>query len=125
MELRSRFLHSPKSKVLGLWTLGFGSWLWVMDFALSVLSFGLWALGFEFQISDFKFVFFWFLEFTPRFPHSPKSKVLGLWVMDFAFSVLSFGLWALGFGFWTLHFTFECLGFWTVQWGFCTLGFEL
>ena len=47
LEFRSRFLHSPKSKVLGLWILGFGSWrlgygLCVTpDFGFSALNFGL------------------------------------------------------------------------------------
>ena len=45
--------------------------------------------------------------------------------MDFAFSVLRFGLGALGFGFksWTLDFTLELFGFRIVHLGFCTLGF--
>ena len=50
------------------------------------------------------------LEFTPRFPRSPKSKVLGLWVMDFAFSVLRFGLRALDFGLYILHLSVWVFG---------------
>ena len=104
LEFRSRFPHSPKSKVLGLWALDLG--LWVMDFVL-LRTLELGCLNFRFSTLDFDL---WmldsglcFLEFTPRFPHSPKSKVLSLWVMDFAFSVLSFGLWALGFGLYIVH----------------------
>ena len=63
---------------------------------------------------------FWFLEFRSRFPHSPKSKVLGLWGMDFAFSVLSFGLWALGFGFKIWDFTFYICVFGFLD---CAIGF--
>ena len=76
------------------------------------------------------------LEFRSRFPYSQKSKVLGLWVTDFAFSVLSFGLWVLDLRFWTLHFTFEFLdcaigilyfGLWVldVSFGFWALDFAL
>ena len=57
MEFRSRFPHSPKSKVLGLWAWDFG--LWVMDFAFSVLGFGLWALDLRFWTLDF-----WSLDST-------------------------------------------------------------
>ena len=53
LEFRSRFPHSPKSKVLRLWALDLG--LWVMDFAFSDLSLGLWALGFGLKILDFRF----------------------------------------------------------------------
>ena len=66
-------------------------------------DFTLWALCFDLWILDSGLGV---LEFKSRFPHSPKSKVLGLWVMDFAFSVFSFDLWALGFGFKILDFTF-------------------
>ena len=70
MDFRSRFPHSPKSKVLGLWALDLG--LWFMDFAFSVLSLGLWPLGFGFKI------------------------------LDFRYCTLDFGLWALDLRFWTL-----------------------
>ena len=72
------------------------------------------------------------MEFRSRFPHSPKSKVLGLWaldlglwVMDFTFSVLSVGLWVLDLRFWTLYFALETFGFWIVYLGFWTVGLGL
>ena len=77
LEFRSRFPHSPKSKVLGLWALDLG--LWVMDFAFWVLGFGLWALGFGFQILDLN-IAFWTLE-------------VGLWTLDLRFWTLDF--WSL------------------------------
>ena len=54
------------------------------------------------------------MEFRSRFPHSPKSiwaLDLGLWVMDFVFSVLGFGLQGLDLRFWTSDFALWTLGF--------------
>ena len=51
------------------------------DFTLWTLSFDLWILDSGLGV----------LEFKSRFPHSPKSKVLGLWT-------LGFGSWPLGYG---------------------------
>ena len=50
LEFRSRFPHSPKSKVLGLWALDLG--LWVMDFVLlRILVLG--YLNFRFSALNF------------------------------------------------------------------------
>ena len=51
--------------------------------------------------------------------------VLGLWIMDFAFSVLGFGLWVLDLRFWTLNIAFWTLdvGLWTLDLRFWTLYF--
>ena len=87
----------------------------------------LWILDFGFSISGL-----WFLEFRSRFPHSPKSKVLGLWT-------LGFGSWPLGYGLcvtpdfglrimilsffdfdlWTLSFE---IGFWILDFDFWNSG---
>ena len=74
------------------------------------------------MILDSQFLDFDFLNSGQgfRIAQSPKSLdfgfwiLVGLWVMDFAFSVLGFGLWALEFGFkrlWTLRFRFWALDF--------------
>ena len=107
LEFRSRFPHSPKSKVLGLWTLDLG--LWVMDFAFSVLSLGLWALGFGLKILDFRF-YIWVV------------CVFGLCIWDSILWALGFGreFWILGFGLCTLNF-----GPWSWGFGFRILNFKL
>ena len=66
LEFRSRFPHSPKSKVLGLWALDLG--LWVMDFVLlRTLVFGY----LNFRLGDLD---------------------LGVWTSDFGLWSLALGL---------------------------------
>ena len=87
LEFRSRFPHSPKSKVLGLWALDLG--LWVMDFVLlrilvlGYLNFRFSALNFELWTLDSGFCF---LEFRSRFRLSPKSLDFGLWTIAYLWS---------------------------------------
>ena len=88
----------------GLWTLGFGRWaldfgFWISDFGFRMLTLDvrLWFLYCHFVILDSGL---WFLEFRSRFPHSPKSKVLGLWALDLGLWVMDFAFSVLGFGFW-------------------------
>ena len=84
LQFRSRFLHSPKSTALGLWTLGFGSWPLVYGFCVlgfEPWTFGLWGSGFR----------SWIVDFT--------LELFGFWIVHLGFCTLGFGLW-----FWILGF---------------------
>ena len=77
---------------LDLWILESG--LRIQDVALQLFDFELWTLTFGRWILDSGF---WFWEFRSRFPHSPKSKVLGLWILAFGLWTLRYsGLWIQG-----------------------------
>ena len=70
------------------------------DFTLWTLSFDLWILDSGLGV----------LEFKSRFPHSPKSKVLGLWALELGLWVMYFVLLrtlVLGY----LNFRFSALNF--------------
>ena len=72
-----------------------------------MLDFGLWTLSFDLWIWDSGLGA---LEFKSRFPHSPKSKVLGLWALDLGLWVMDFVLLrTLDLGY--LNFRFSALNF--------------
>ena len=84
---------SAQPKVLGLWTLGFGSWplgygLCVTPdfgfriFELQIFGFELWTLTFGLWILDFGF---WNSGQGFRIAQSPKSLAFGLWTLRFRF----------------------------------------